>query len=105
MTPVEKALNMPKMMIKSQKMPKVYDREFGDMWRQHFQTRRESEPSRQICTTITHIVRSRAASLEFAALSDRIGEVLRSFGIAKDQFDEFEKEQKCQPERHTKPLV
>jgi hypothetical protein len=103
--PIEKASNLPEMVIKRQKMPKLYDREFGGMWSQHFPVHRESDSSRQICTTITHIVRSRAASLEFTTLSDRIGEVLRSFGIAKDQFDEFEKEQKCQPERQSKPLV
>ena len=74
-------------------MASLGDKDFGNLWREHFWERAD-EPSRQICLLIDRIVRGRAIAERYALFPERLARVLDDFGIPRDQFEMFEKEQK-----------
>jgi hypothetical protein len=76
-------------------MEKIEDSDIGPLWAEHYPKRKQRVASETLCLTLMHIVIDRARSIiPYGDWSDKLHHALQRFQVPKDQFIDFENEEK-----------
>lgn len=63
------------------------------LWSEHFPYRKENANSKVLCSTVYYIVTGRAGtSTGYGSWADKLQQSITYYGIPKEEFDQFAKE-------------
>ena len=75
-------------------MDRIEDRDINRLWGEHYPKSKTNILSKSLCVTIVLIIENKARLItdDNDLVMDKLHFLLKHYGIAKEQFDEIEKE-------------
>jgi len=72
----------------------IRDEDIQPMWAKNYPRRKDNANAYAVCAVLTAIIRDKAESLTSSEeFEEKLNQTLKQFGIPKDAFEQFEKEE------------